>query len=80
MTAHTMTAAENIKVDDEIAAFCASTHPTSAHLTSTPLHEPQDLLSIDHVVPEPSISDSSLKQPSSGKKEKKRCNASHFVL
>lgn len=66
-----MTAAENIKVNDEIAAFCASTsHPPSA---PSHQHEPQDLLTIDQIVPEPSISDSSLKHPPSVKKEKKRC-------
>ncbi|KAI7896742.1 Muniscin C-terminal mu homology domain-containing protein [Mucor mucedo] len=70
MTVNTMTAAENIKVNDEIAAFCASTsHPPSHNHHQ---HEPQDLLTIDQIVPEPSISDSSLKHPPSVKKEKKR--------
>lgn len=75
MTANTMTAAENIKVEDEIAAFCALVHHNPMVETS------QDLLSIDHVVPEPSISDSSLKHPTIAvKKEKKRCKKHYIVL
>lgn len=70
MTTNTLTAAEQIKVDDEIAAFCAS----STQQNSIPESHQHDLLSIENIVPEPSISDSSLKHPpSSVKKEKKRC-------
>lgn len=81
MTSKTVTAAENMNVNDEIAAFCASAHhnqpvehPTTTTTTTTTTTQPQDLLTLDTVVPEPSISDSSLKNPASSvKKDKKRC-------
>ena len=98
MTGHTMTAAANLRVDDEIAAFCASHGGGSLKLTPQPntataepvenqAATPQPLLvNTDHIVPEPSVSDMSLKSsdtaavaatthhpPSSIKKDKKRC-------
>ncbi|EPB81479.1 hypothetical protein HMPREF1544_11798 [Mucor circinelloides 1006PhL] len=96
MTGNTMTAAANLRVDDEIAAFCAS-HGGS--LKITPHRMPnttvesggnqapqQQLINTDNIVPEPSVSDMSLKSsdaatithhppppaPPSIKKDKKR--------
>lgn len=93
MTGNTMTAAANLRVDDEIAAFCAShggnskaiPHQIPNMVESVENQQPQ-LISIDNIVPEPSVSDMSLKSsdaatithhppppPSSIKKDKKRC-------
>lgn len=68
LTTNTATVTENIQVADEIAAFCAS---FDANSTSTnrnpPLPQSQsyssELINIDNVVPEPSLSSASLKQP-----------------
>lgn len=83
-----MTTAANLRTDDEIAAFCASfSRNRSEH--DRPQEQPQ-LISIDNVVPEPSMSDSSLNysgteatlsppRPSGAgpvKKEKKKCTCS----
>ncbi|GAN00718.1 hypothetical protein MAM1_0002c00140 [Mucor ambiguus] len=99
MTGNTMTTAANLRVDDEIASFCASHGNNSLKITphqvpntttvesvdiQTP---PQSLINTDHIVPEPSVSDMSLKSseaatmthhppppaPPSIKKDKKRC-------
>jgi hypothetical protein len=87
-----MLAAANTKTEDEITAFCApfsSNRPINyQHQEPGHTHEehPQ-LINIDTIVPEPSMSDSSLKysgaeaalpssRPSGSasiKKEKKRC-------
>jgi hypothetical protein len=87
-----MIAAANLQTDNEIVAFCASfssNRPTN-HSHQEPIHiheEHPQLISIDNIIPEPSMSDSSLKYsgieptlsrprpsgPASIKKEKKRC-------
>lgn len=97
MAGNTMTAAANLRVDDEIAAFCAS-HSSSNSRRITPHHQVPNtttatvenqaqLINTDHIVPEPSVSDMSLKSsdaaatthhnhpppPPSVKKDKKRC-------
>lgn len=94
-------AASNLQVNNEIAAFCASytphpivdanaTHAAPVTPASPPLQSQQqheaELISLDNVVPEPSVSDMSLKQTNAAppppppvpavpsvKKEKKRC-------
>lgn len=69
MTANTATAAETLQVNDEITAFCTAhtSHPnnTISRSTSVPQLQPQnsELINIDSVVPEPSLSNTSLKQP-----------------
>lgn len=94
-----MTAASNLQVNNEVAAFCAAHAPHVVVETraSPPLQshnqQPQqqqqesELINLDTVVPEPSVSDMSMKQESnlhppppppshaapSIKKEKKRC-------
>lgn len=96
MTTSTVTAVEHMNVDDEIAAFCASAQhnqplehsmqqpvqqPVQHHTQQSVQPMPQDLLSLDNVVPEPSISDSSLKNATpSVKKEKKRCKTIIIAL
>ncbi|KAK4516802.1 uncharacterized protein ATC70_011781 [Mucor velutinosus] len=95
MAGNTMTAAANLRVDDEIAAFCAShgggslmkitPHqvPNTTTAESVESQAPQPLVDTNHIVPEPSVSDMSLKSsdaatrhpppaPPSIKKDKKR--------
>lgn len=86
MTTNTITATETLQVADEITAFCAS-HASNVRTLSLPQSQSysSELINIDNVVPEPSLSNASLKQPGQHsytsasdsptpvKKEKKRC-------
>jgi hypothetical protein len=97
MTGNTVKASENIQVDEEIIAFCSAyssqQKPTLSESTSLPQlqsHE-SDLVNLDTVVPEPSLSNASFKhvspQPPAhahepvtpAKKEKKRCKDLQWI-